>query len=69
MELAIYIAATNKFGLDRRNIITYNFSRNADLSVLDILASFDGGKHLGEAKGKPDNIHFEDRFIPKESIP
>ncbi|MGL6298420.1 MAG: hypothetical protein ACRC1M_04555 [Methanobacteriaceae archaeon] len=69
MEAAIYIAATDKFGLDRRNIITYNFSRNVDSSVLDIWASFDGGKHLAGTKGKPDNIHFEDKFIPKESIP
>lgn len=58
IDAAIQIIGTDPYGLDRRDVITYELINDTNSMKLNIWASFDGGTLLHNAKGKPDNIMF-----------
>ena len=66
---AIYLAGTDRWGVNRRNIITYEVKNIYNITQINIWASFDGGKLIGRYRGKPDNIIFGGRTIYAKTIP
>ncbi len=66
---AIYLAATDRWGVNRRNIITYEVKNIYNITQINIWASFDGGKLIGRYRGKPDNIIFGGHTIYAKTIP
>lgn len=65
---AIYLAGTDRYGVNRRNVITYrvNVSNSTEVKVW---ASYDGGKLIKRYRGKPDNIFFGSRKIYSKTLP
>lgn len=65
---AIYLAGTDRYGVNRRNVITYrvNVSNSTEVKVW---ASYDGGKLIKRYRGKPDNIFFGSRKIYASTLP
>ena len=66
---AIYLAGTDRWGVNRRNIITYEVKNIYNITQINIWASFDGGKLIGRYRGKPDNIIFGGHTIYAKTIP
>lgn len=66
---AIYLAGTDRWGVNRRNIITYEVKNILNITRINIWASFDGGKLIKRYRGKPDNIIFAGRVIYAKSLP
>ncbi len=64
-KAAIKIAATDPYGLHRRDITTYEYKQGE----VKVWASFDGGKLLEGATGSPDDIKFMGHEIASEKIP
>ncbi|MDD3454935.1 MAG: hypothetical protein PHR99_05580 [Methanobacteriales archaeon] len=64
-EAALKIAATDPYGLHRRDIITYEYNQGK----VRVWASFDGGKLLEGAMGSPDNIKFLGHEISGKKLP
>lgn len=64
-EAALKIAATDPYGLHRRDIITYEYNQGKVM----VWASFDGGKLLEGAMGSPDNIKFLGHEISGKKLP
>jgi len=65
LNAAFEIAATDTFGLNRRDIITYEY-RQGEVKVW---ASFDGGTLVEGTFGSPDNIIFLGRKIDGGKLP
>lgn len=69
ISAAIYVAGTDKWGVGRRNIITYHIRNYVNLTKVKIWASFDGGKLVKRRDyGKPDNIYFKGRKIKAKTL-
>jgi len=78
VDAAIYIAGTDKFGVNRRNIMVYdvtnfkydeNNTKNNTKTLIKIWTSNDNGKYVGRASSKSDNIIFNGKIVRAESIP
>lgn len=80
VDVAIYIAGTDKFGVNRRNIMIYNVTnikytdkntkKPASKTKIKIWVSNDNGKYVGISTGKKaDNIIFNRKRISASSIP
>jgi hypothetical protein len=69
IDAAIKILGEDAFGLDRRDIITYEFTQNNSTSKANVWASFDGGALLNGARGYPDNIQFFGNMIQANELP
>lgn len=69
VSAAIYLAGTDRWGVNRRNIITYEVKNILNITRINIWASFDGGKLIKRYRGKPDNIIFAGRVIYAKSLP
>lgn len=70
VSAAIYIAGTDRWGVNRRNILTYEVKNINYNSRVRIWATYDNGKLLGRrSRGRPDNIIFRGRKISAKSIP
>lgn len=69
VSAAIYLAGTDRWGVNRRNIITYQVENLMGSSKIKIWASFDGGKLIGTSRGNPDNIIFMGHKISAKSLP
>jgi len=65
VEAAFEIAATDTFGLNRRDIIAYEYKKGE----VKLWASFDGGTLVEGTSGSPDNIIFFGRKIDGEKLP
>ena len=63
-EAALKVAATDPYGLHRRDIITYEYNQGK----VRVWASFDGGKLLEGATGSLDNIKFLGHEISGKKI-
>lgn len=67
---AIYLAGTDRWGVNRRNIITYEVNNTNNTTQVKVWASFDGGKLIGiTGRGKPDNIIFMGQKIMANTLP
>jgi hypothetical protein len=69
VSAAIYLAGTDRWGVNRRNIITYEVKNILNITQINIWASFDGGKLIKRYRGKPDNIIFAGRVIYAKYLP
>ncbi|BBL62491.1 hypothetical protein MARBORIA2_07230 [Methanobrevibacter arboriphilus] len=81
VDAAIYIAGTDKFGVNRRNIIVYNvenFKYKNKLNknklnkktLIKIWVSNDNGRYVGRNTGnKADNVIFKGKTVYAGSIP
>lgn len=65
---AVYLAGTNKYGVNRRNVITYRVNTPSSTEV-SVWASYDGGKLIRRYIGKPDNIIFRGHEIYAGTLP
>ena len=69
VDAAIYLAATDKWGVNRRNIISYDVKKMDKTTSVKIWASNDNGKYVGKKNNKADNIIFEGIKIKESSLP
>jgi hypothetical protein len=69
IDAAIKILGEDAFGLDRRDIITYEYTKNNNTTKANVWASFDGGALLTGARGYPDNIQFFGNMIHANELP
>lgn len=53
---AIYIASSDKFGVNRRNIMTYEIKNTANKTKIKVYVSNDNGKNVGRKTNKADNV-------------
>ena len=66
---AIHLAGTDRYGVNRRNIITYEVQNVDNSTEVNIWASYDGGKLIKRYRGKPDNIIFRGHKIYASTLP
>ena len=66
---AIHLAGTDRYGINRRNIITYDVQNIHNSTEVNIWASYDGGKLIKRYRGKPDNIIFRGHKIYASTLP
>lgn len=66
---ALYLAGTDKWGVNRRNIITYKVENIYSSTEINVWASYDGGKLVHRNRGHPDNIIFRGHKIYAKSLP
>lgn len=67
---AIYLAGTDRWGVNRRNIITYKVENINISTEINVWASYDGGKLVHRnGRGHPDNIIFRGHKIYAKSLP
>lgn len=69
VEAAIYIAGTDLYGINRRNIMTYEVKNDSLKNIINVWASFDGGALIGILKGNPDNVNFLGRIYNANILP
>ena len=64
------LSQLDKYGLDRREIITYDFKVTDNGNVTDIYIANEDGSYLGKDYVKCiDDIHFDNKVIKGEDIP
>lgn len=68
VDAAIKIVGRDTFGLDRRDVTSYEFVNNSTTSKVSVWASFDGGALTG-AHGSPDNVRFYGNETPANELP
>jgi hypothetical protein len=68
VNAAINIVGRDTFGLDRRDVTSYEFINNSTTSKVSVWASFDGGALTG-AHGSPDNVLFYGNETPAKELP
>ncbi|MTK64771.1 MAG: hypothetical protein F8N15_09690 [Methanobacterium sp.] len=68
VDAAIKIVGRDTFGLDRRDVTSYEFINNSTTSRVSVWASFDGGAMTG-AHGYPDNVIFYGNETPAKELP
>ena len=66
---AIHLAGTDRYGVNRRDIITYDVQNIHNSTEVNIWASYDGGKLIKRYRGKPDNIIFRGHKIYASTLP
>lgn len=66
---AICLAGTDRWGVNRRNVITYDLQNIDNYTKVKVWASFDGGKLIKRNRGRPDNIIFRGHKIYAKSLP
>ena len=69
LSSAIHLAGTDRYGVNRRNIITYKVQNTNNLTEVNIWASYDGGKLIKRYRGKPDSIIFRGHKIYASTLP
>ncbi|MDP3623328.1 MAG: hypothetical protein Q8R66_05285, partial [Methanobacteriaceae archaeon] len=70
VSAAIYLAGTDRWGVNRRNIITYKVENINSSTEINVWASYDGGKLVHRnGRGHPDNIIFRGHKIYAKSLP
>ena len=58
VDTAIQIIGKDPYGVDRRDVTTYELINDNNSTKVNIWASFDGGTLIKSTKGEPDNIMF-----------
>lgn len=69
VDAVIYIAATDKWGVNRRNIISYDVKKIGNATNVKIWASNDNGKYVGRKTNRADNIIYKGIKTKAGSIP
>jgi len=69
VDAAIYIAATDRWGVNRRNIIAYDVKKVNNSTNVKIWASNDNGKYVGRTTRNADNIIYKGITTKANSIP
>ena len=60
LDAAIQIVGKDPYGVNRRDVTTYELTSDNNSTKVNISASFDGGTLTGRNNGNPDNILFID---------
>ena len=73
-KAALRIAATDSFGVNRRNIMVYHYKRTTKnfktTSSVDVYGSNDKGNLAGRhTASKKDNVYYKKKFISKNKLP
>ena len=64
------LCASDKFGVNRRNIITYHFKTNSVKSTINVTATNDNGRYVGRSTGGlKDNIKAGNTYIKASQLP
>jgi len=69
VDAAIYIAGTDRWGVNRRNIIVYDVKNINKTTNVKIWASNDNGKYVGRSTNRADNILYKGIITKATSIP
>jgi hypothetical protein len=69
VDAAIYIAGTDRWGVNRRNIIVYDVKNINNTTNVKIWASNDNGKYVGRNTNRADNIIYNKIQTKATSIP
>lgn len=70
LDSAIYTAGTDRWGVNRRNIIAYDVKKIENKTSVKIWASNDDGKYVGRStKWRSDNIIYNKTTTKASSIP
>lgn len=69
VDAAIKIAGTDTYGLDRKDITTYEYINNSTTSLVNVWASFDGGAMVSGARGTPDDVNFMGNITAGNQLP
>jgi len=69
VDAAIYIAATDRWGVNRRNIIAYDVKKIDKTTNVKIWASNDNGRYVGRKTTRADNIIYKGTTTKANSIP
>lgn len=76
VDSAIYIAGTDRFGVNRRNIMIYNvknivqtsknskkINKTTKKTKINIWVTNDNGKYVGRSSNRSDNVIFKGKII------
>lgn len=66
---AVYLAGTDRYGVNRRNVITYEVKNVSNSTEVSVWGSYDGGKLIKRYIGKPDNVIFRGHEIYAGTLP
>ena len=69
VDAAIYAASTDRWGVNRRNIIAYDVKKIDKTTNVKIWASNDNGKNVGRVTNRADNINYKGNKTKATSIP
>jgi len=69
VDSAIYTAATDRWGVNRRNIIAYDVKKMDKTTNVKIWASNDDGRYVGRKTMRADNIIYKGTTTKASSIP
>jgi len=69
VDAAIYTAATDRWGVNRRNIIAYDVKNINNSTKVSMWASNDDGKYVGRNTLRADNIIYKGTTTKANSIP
>jgi len=69
LKAAVYVAGTDRWGINRRNILLYETLSEKNSTSVKVHVTFDGGRLIGRYRGRPDNILFIGKYISASSIP
>jgi len=75
VDAAIYIGGSDRFGVNRRNMMIYDVknvldtSMNTETTTIDIWVTNDNGKYVGKASNRADIVIFNKKKIFAKSIP
>ncbi|AAB85272.1 unknown [Methanothermobacter thermautotrophicus str. Delta H] len=69
LKAAVYAAGTDRWGINRRNILLYETRSEKNSTSVKVHVTFDGGRLIGRYRGRPDNILFLGKYISASSIP
>ena len=66
---AVHLAGTDRYGINRRDVITYCVENIHSTTEVKVWASYDGGKLIKTYRGNPDNIIFRGHKIHAGTLP
>ena len=70
IEIMNDLSQSDKYGLDRREIITYDFHADTLYNKTDVYVANEDGSHLGvDYTGCIDDVYFNDTLFKAEDIP
>jgi outer membrane protein assembly factor BamB len=69
VDASIRITGTDFYGLNRRDIMTYEVVNGLNTETITAWASFDGGALINRTRGSPDNVTFLGHFFAAGSLP
>lgn len=69
VDAAVRIVGQDTYGLDRRDLTTYELTYSNNTTSVNAWASFDGGAMVSGAHGYPDNVIFNGNKVKAGDLP